>query len=298
MTKPQHLKSLITDETTGEQICLCCGQVLQQKAESTLRDRPESQHDQLISDRVHDGGLGTIADPNDSNSFKINVWQKRLRASNSEERKMYHRMIELNKIIQIHTIPEAVEKITFYLCRKSNKNDFCGKLATKPFLLALLYHAFDISGHRYPFRKFRIDYPDAATHVFKKYLWQIKDVYKITTISPSQSIEQYIHDYGTKLHLSQKSITLAQTIIQYVKKENILGCRDPITVSATALYLAAITAEPNPKQVYQDEIADLFGTTIASMCQIKNDWAIVIGILKLRTHALQKIRHSRIQEVS
>ncbi len=285
-----HLTTIIEDATTGEQICACCGMILDEKPNIRGISRIENHeniHWKNTIQHHHDYALGSIADTNDKNSRNINLWQNRLRASNSLERRIYSNFIELENIFAKKQVPNTIKKITHYLSRKASKSGIDIGSRKEMFQAVLLYFAFELSQNKYPRRQFIRDYT-LKTKTFNKYVWLIKEEFKI--ISNYEDISnKLLYRHATNLKFPKKTTTLANAIIEHARKKYLLSGKDIGGIVATALYIAYYsTSKRKPK--INEIIAKECGTSIASMNYIRRQWSEILEILNLRKQVVNNCK--------
>ena len=281
-----HLTTIIEDATTDEQICACCGMILDEKTNIrgiSYIDNPEKIHWNNIIQQHHDYALGSIADTNDKNSRNINRWQNRLRVSNSLERRIYSNFIELEDIFAKKQVPNTIKKITYYLSRKASRSGIDAGSKKETFQAVLLYFAYELSQNKYPRRQFIKDYT-LKTKTFNKYVWLFKEEFKI--ISDYENItNKLLYKHATNLKFPKKTTILANAIIEHARKKYLLSGKDIGGIVATALYIAYYSTSKRKLKI-NEIIAKECGTSVQSMRYIRQQWYEILEILNLRKQVI------------
>ncbi|MBA4718946.1 MAG: transcription initiation factor IIB family protein [Nitrosopumilus sp.] len=298
----KHLSTIIQDNTTGEQICACCGMVIfektvDEKAPQTFLDEPNKIHHHMSTNAAHhDYGLGTIVDPYQKESSEINIWQQRLRVANKKDSKTCRNFEALEIILGQHTIPKHMQNITYYLSRKATKNEIDSGRRIVPFQLSLLYFAYDISGNKISRKEFEKRFPLSKEKIFWKYARLIREKFNIITDHKS-SIEKSIYKTGIDLKFSKKTIILANSIFQHANKKNMTSGRSPSGIVGAALYIAAYSTIHNPKPL-QEIIAYSCNISQKTIDNVKSSWKDIINLLCLRhVVAVQTTKNLRISDL-
>lgn len=294
-----HLTTIIEDSITGEQICACCGMVISEKTTVSknplnFQDKPKKEHHHTLTESHHDYGMGSIADPSQKKSWKINKWQKRLRVSNSKDRKIAQNFEVLGRIFSKHSIPKNIQNITFHLSRKATDKKIDGGKGAD-FQLALLYFAYGISGNKINRNEFEKTFQITKENIFKKSVWIIQTEFNIVT-DHKISIVKSIYRHGVDLKFSKKAIDLAITIYHYAEKKNLTSSRPLSGIAATALYIAAYSTMKNSRGI-QEIIADKCNVSKTTITTTKSSWKDVINLLKLKHVAIQYSKKLRIKDL-
>jgi len=287
-----HLAIIIEDVTTGEQVCACCGMVLDEKTntrEISITDNPEKIHWTKTTQYHHDQGLGSIADNNTKNSKNINMWQNRLRVTNKSERRMYSNFIELERIFAKRLIPKTIKNIAYYMSRKACKAGIDIGTKKESFQAVLVYFAYELSQNKYPRKQFIKDF-ELDKKTFNKYTWLIKEEFKI--ISDYLYItNRLLYRHATNLKFSKNIITIANAIIENARKKGLIAGKDTGAIIATALYIACYSTTTKRKLNLNEIIAKECGTSVQSINYIRQQWHEILEILKLRKHVIDNCKY-------
>lgn len=169
----KHLETIIEDHTTAEKICACCGMVLDEKINQsrgiTIQDNENKIHWHNATLSHHDGVIGSVA--SGKNSFKINMWQNRLRISDSEDARVCANFMILKKIFNSKQVPKSIQNISYHLSKKTTKKLLDMGAKKDSFQKAVLYFAYEISQNKYLRKQFLKDFEITNKRMFNKYVW-------------------------------------------------------------------------------------------------------------------------------
>jgi len=132
--------TIITDMEIGELICGICGYVISERLEDSGPEWRSFTDDKTNKSRtgagtsltMHDYGLATVINPINSDSVgkplpysmkkifkRLRVWDSRSHTNYSDEKNMRHAFMELGKMKDKLSLPDAVIEKTAYIYRKA-----------------------------------------------------------------------------------------------------------------------------------------------------------------------------------
>lgn len=136
-----HLKTLVEDQLTGEIICACCGQVIEQKtfdfSNTHIERNPDTKHlpgRPVSRPEMHDNNLTTLINESnvDFRGQKISVDNQRLAHSfrreqirvreTKEERVLKENLLEVAIVARRLGIPDNIKEDACYFIRKLYKS--------------------------------------------------------------------------------------------------------------------------------------------------------------------------------
>lgn len=135
MTSDDHLKILVTDKQSGEIICSCCGQVVEEKTlDQTTHGFETDQSSGMLQGRDfttimrHDRGMTTkisgslFLKKQDVKSknyiYKLKLWQNRITKSNGKERRLGNILVQIRAIGGKMALPSSLQEDAAYMATK------------------------------------------------------------------------------------------------------------------------------------------------------------------------------------
>ena len=260
---------LITDNIRGEVICASCGEVVTDRTEDLTEQKSFTSDDYNSSTRtglgsslsIHDKGLSTIIGHTDkdasgnsiSTSMKytfnrLRTWDSRSKSS-STERNLRSAFVIMGAIQSKLEISDAIVERAAYLYRKALTKNIIRGRTISGMILSALYVACRESGVPRTLQDIsdagNISFKDLSRHyrVFVKTL-----ELQVGSLDPSE----FVSKIGTSVGISEKAKRDALDIIEKSKQKRIVDGKNPVSLAATALFLASIL---NGERVTQDKIA-------------------------------------------
>ncbi len=280
----KHLQTIIEDHSTAERICACCGMVLGKTIPSdrgvTTQDNESKIHWNSTTSSHHDGAMGSVANMSSKKSFKINVWQSRLRIQDSKDARIYANFKTLEKIFDSRQVPKSIQNIAYHLSKKSTKRLLDTNAKKDSFQKAIIFFAYEISQNKYLRRQFITDFGVTNKNLFNKYFWLLKQEFHVTT-DYTQFTEKLLYRHAIDMKFSKKEIELAQCIINHARKKGLTSSKDPIVLVGTALYISHYSLhryEPDTLHM----IAKNCNIHPETIQKIKRQWHEILDMLNLR----------------
>ncbi|MHC1636185.1 MAG: transcription initiation factor IIB [Candidatus Methanospirareceae archaeon] len=187
--------------------------------------------------------------------YKISKWQKRKRMSITMERNLSMARAEMDRIASILSIPDETKNHCMEIYLMALENNLARGRSMEGILAASVY----IGCRKY-------NTPRTPDEIEKATKMDKNDIMKLCkllasrlkiSIAPASPLE-YLDRFSLKLNLSKEVEEKAKEIIEGAIEENITSGKDPIGITAAAIYIAAILC--GAKRTQKD-IADATGVT-------------------------------------
>jgi len=274
---------IVFDANRGEYICTETGEVLEDKVVDqgpewrayTEEENRERSRAGIISLAVHDMGLSTYMDTRAKDRIKamrLRKLQIRSRVGTSEQRNLVKAMTILERIIDNLGLPKAVKEEAAIIYRKALEKKLIKGRSIEEVVAASVYAAC---------RKMNIpttlDEISKATSANKK---EIGKAYRLllredVTEVPASDPKYYVIKIASLLGLSGKVMTAATEIVERAKKAGITSGKDPASIAAAAVYIAA---NINGERRSQREISEVSGVTQVTIRNRYREIARELGI--------------------
>ena len=268
---------LITDEQKGETVCGSCGQVLIERMEDS--ENPEyrinTQEQYLNRSRtgtptslaLHDQGLSTAigsankdASGNSLSGYmkatfsRLRTWDSRSKSTGAE-RNFKQAFMLLNTIKAKLIIPDSVVEETAYIYRKAVAKHLTRGRSIPSILFASLYAACRATNTPRTLHDIALAAnirKGELSHAYRKLVNNLD-----LRLQPYDPIE-FVTRICSIIGVSEKTRRDAINIISKAKEKEIDYGKNPMSLVAGALYLAAVI---NLEKKTQDEIAKACGIT-------------------------------------
>lgn len=276
----------VTDDVRGEILCSRCGAVLADRVEDsgpeqrsfTLEDFNNNTRTGLGSAlSIHDKGLSTIIGNADrdaaGNSIsasmkytfnRLRTWDARSKSS-SAERNLRSAFVTMGAIQPKLEVSDTVVERAAYLYRKALAKKIIRGRTISGMILSALYAACRESGVPRTLQDIsaagNVSFKDLSRHyrVFVKALELHVDL---------QNPSEFVSKIGTSVGLSEKAKRDALDIIENARQIGITDGKNPVSLAASALFLAGIMSG---EKATQDSIAKASGissVTIRNVAKI------------------------------
>ena len=268
---------LIIDEQKGETVCGSCGQVLIERMEDS--ENPEyrinTQEQYLNKSRtgthtslaIHDQGLATTIDYANKDAAgnslsgymkatfsRLRTWDSRSKSTGAE-RNFKQAFMLLNTIKAKLIIPDSVVEETAYIYRKAVAKHMTRGRSITSILFASLYAACRATNTPRTLqdiaRAANIRKGDLSL-AYRKLVNNLD-----LRLQPYDPIE-FVTRICSIIRVSEKTRRYAISIISKAKEKEIAYGKNPMSLVAVAIYLAAVI---NMEKKTQDEIAKACGVT-------------------------------------
>ena len=272
-----HQKS-VCDKDLGEQICINCGEVLEQKMND---ERAESSYDSFMENTrtgpatsltMHNRGLSTIIGKSNHDFVgkplgyqmkhfmnRMRLWDSRSQVKTTSERNLKSALYEMGKLKEKMDLSDAIIERAAYLYRKAAKARLVRGRTIKSVVGACMYVAcrdmdttrtiIDIADHLQERRKL----------IAKSYRMLFQNLR--LTVSITDPINSIIK-FANNLQLSETTKRDAIKIFDTLKEKELTAGKKPDAVAATIIYTACIRTNVNLSQSEISRISGISGVTI------------------------------------
>ncbi|MFB5636278.1 MAG: transcription initiation factor IIB family protein [Nitrosopumilus sp.] len=284
--------TLVTDVESSEVFCSNCGIVVEEKVddgrpERRFADSPviKSHTGDKTSLTRHDRGLSTMINPFNkdstgnplSTSMKLSMtrlrkWDSRSRVKTSTDRNLQQALLELLKMKEKLSLPDAIAEKASYIYRKALEKKLVRGRSISSLVAACLYAACRESETPRTLREVAATIGIKRKEISATYRLIFKELDLKMPVIDSVSC---IAKIASNAELSEKTKRHAIKILKNAEKQNALAGKHPMGVAASALYLACINLEENRTQ---KDIADAAGITEVTIRNRCKNLKAVVGI--------------------
>jgi transcription initiation factor TFIIB len=263
-------KSFFVDRERGEVVCKSCSFVIEEAMLDFGRERALDSED--LSKRSRSGApfdprvvnnlsteVGSYSDisklPRKTRVLMHRIKKKNRWVSSSIEHNLSNSLTTLKMLSAQLKLPEFAEKEAARVYRECAERGITVARPAENVISGCIY----ISCRVYGIPK-TMNEVSSSTGVSKKVLGKM---YKLITrklninIRPLSPVD-FISRFGSTLHLSAKSETKACSFYEKFVKLELTSGKSPVSMAATALYLAAMS---NGEKVTQQKMAEISGIT-------------------------------------
>ena len=255
-----HQKS-VCDKDLGEQICINCGEVLEQKMND---ERAESSYDSFMENTrtgpatsltMHNRGLSTIIGKSNHDFVgkplgyqmkhfmnRMRLWDSRSQVKTTSERNLKSALYEMGKLKEKMDLSDAIIERAAYLYRKAAKARLVRGRTIKSVVGACMYVAcrdmdttrtiIDIADHLQERRKL----------IAKSYRMLFQNLR--LTVSITDPINSIIK-FANNLQLSETTKRDAIKIFDTLKEKELTAGKKPDAIAASVIYMACIRTNIN-----------------------------------------------------
>lgn len=272
--------NLVTDLYTGEVACITCGYVINEKIleygpENYGLDKQEYESSTRVGGKITlkmaDMGLSTVIQSTDRDSagkslsrenkqifYRLRMWDRNSRSALTD--KSFHRAFTMLDGIRAKiALPEPVVEKTAYLFRKISARKILSGRSTQGILCATIYIACRLTGTPRTIQ----DIADAG-NVKKKvlqrmYRFLIKELeINPETYSPTEFVARLVNATGS----SEKTHRDALVILDQAQRLGIATSKNPLSLAAAAMHLAALNNREKVSQLKISEASRISAVTI------------------------------------
>lgn len=284
--------TLVTDVESSEVFCSNCGIVVEEKVddgrpERRFADSPviKSHTGDKTSLARHDRGLSTMINPFNKDSTgnplstsmkssmtRLRKWDSRSRVKTSTDRNLHQALLELLKMKEKLSLPDAIAEKASYIYRKALEKKLVRGRSISSLVAACLYAACRESETPRTLREVAATIGIKRKEISATYRLIFKELDLKMPVIDSVSC---IAKIASNAELSEKTKRHAIKILKNAEKQNALAGKHPMGVAASALYLACINLEENRTQ---KDIADAAGITEVTIRNRCKNLKAVVGI--------------------
>lgn len=271
---------IVTDIGTGEVACQNCGAVLLEKAvdlgpETTGLSKEEytasSRVGRKISLKMADMGLSTIIESNDIDStgkalskenrrmfYRLRMWDRNSRSAITVK-SFQKAFLMLDGIRTKLALPESVVDETAYIFRKIFAKKILTGRSTSEILCATVYIACRLTNTPRTLQ----DVADAGNIKRKNIQRTYRFLVKELEIYPqAYNPHEFVSRISKSINISERTERLAFKIVTLSEKAGISTSKNPMSIAAAAIYLAA---KKNMEKVSQIKISHVSGISAVTI---------------------------------
>ncbi|MHA1385420.1 MAG: transcription initiation factor IIB [Candidatus Helarchaeota archaeon] len=287
--------NIISDYSTGDQICGECGLVISEKIidqgpewrafNVTERDK-RARTGSPISITVFDKGLSTMIDSQDKDYYgnkikpkkraqiyRMRKWDNRTRIHDAIAKNLSKAMSELDRLSSQLEIPKDIKEQAAFLYRKALESGKIKGRNIAGMMTAALYSACRIRKVPRTFEDFQ-----KFSKLSKKSLRKFYRIF-VETMNmkiPLADPKSYVPRFCSALNLSSHVQNKVYEILDGIKKKNITSGRDPTKLAAAAIYIAGILEGEKRTQKDIARIANISEVTL------RNRYKEIAKLLKIK----------------
>jgi len=272
---------VLYDHLRGEQICTRCGLVIVERSfelEPEWRRRPGEELERAdvtagIDVTLHDFGLGSKFGVSEdlppswrARLRRMQLWQKRSRASTWGERSLREALIELDKFCEDLALPKGVKAEISTLYRRARAARLTGGRGTHQVLAALTFVTCRLRGlprtegeiSRMLATRSGLGAREASNNLRRLAKFFTR---KLKLKLPRISTDDYINRFATQLGLSKRAIERAHELHGALPKR-FRQAKPPLLLAAAMLYLASKSAG---EKVTIKKITNMMGVGVSNL---------------------------------
>ena len=262
---------IVTDTSTGEQICTACGTVLN---DTVIDHGPEwrafdpQQTENLtrvgapLTPLIHDKGLSTtiswrsqdatgrrLTQEEKQRQYRLRKWQRRTSASDSTQRNLTQALSELTRIADELNLPQNTRETAAMIYRKAVTQGLIRGRTIQSVVASAIY----MSCRQCQVIRSLEDVAKAATISRKEAARNYRHLYKqLQPEVPQVDKDNLITKYVNQLRISGQTERLCRKVMDQAAEQRLTIGRAPEGITAAALYIAC---KINQEDRTQGEIA-------------------------------------------
>ena len=272
--------NIITDYHTGEMACSNCGAVSSERSvytntETAGHSAEEYQNNSRVGRKISlkmiDMGLSTVIESKDKDVsgkvlsqenrrmfYRLRMWDRNSRSSNTVK-SLQKAFTLLDAISAKLGLPESVTEHTAYLFRKIAGKKILAGRSTAEMLCATAYTACRLTNTPRTLQDVANAGNIKRKNLQRTYRFLVKelDIYP-ETYNPTE----FVARIATGVSISEKSERLAIKILNIAEKNNISTSKNPMAMTAAAVYLASLMNHEKASQIRISEISGISAVTI------------------------------------
>ncbi|KEQ56783.1 Transcription initiation factor IIB protein [Marine Group I thaumarchaeote SCGC AAA799-E16] len=276
--------TLVTDVESQEIFCSKYGMVINEKTNDTRPERSfsdspvnKSHTGDKTSLMRHDRGLSTVINPLDRDSSgtplsasmksslkRMRQWDNRSRVKSNDERNLQQALLELTKIKEKLSLPDAVAEKASYIYRKALEKKLIRGRSIVSLVAACLYAACRESETPRTLSEVATTIGIKRKEISATYRLIFRELDLKMPVVDSVSC---IAKIASNAKVSEKAKRRAVKILKHAEKQNALAGKHPMGVAASALYIACISTQENQTQKDIADAAGITEVTIRNRCK-------------------------------
>ena len=273
--------AVLHDQLLGEYICTRCGLVIVERlivSGPEWREKPGGEHGRAdltsgVDITLHDFGLGSKFGLSDdlppswrARLRRMQLWQRRSRASSWVERSLREALIELDKFCENLDLPKGVKAEISSLYRKVRGRGFTAGRGTHQVLAALIFitcRLRNLPRTEGEVVRSLMDLSGSGAREAERNLRQLTKFFsgELRIKLPRPSADDYINRFAPQLGLPVDVIECAHELNNSLPRR-FRQARSPLLLAAIVLYLAA---EMKGKRVPLKRVAGALGVGVSSI---------------------------------
>jgi len=264
-------KDIVTDPSTGEQICTACGTVLN---DTIIDHGPEwrafdpQQTETLtrvgapLTPLIHDKGLSTtiswrsqdatgrrLTQEEKQRQYRLRKWQRRTSASDSTQRNLTQALSELTRIADELNLPQNTRETAAMIYRRAVTQGLIRGRTIQSVVASAIY----MGCRQCQVIRSLEDIAKAATITRKEAARNYRHLYKqLQPEVPQVDKDNLITKYVNQLRISGQTERLCRKVMDQAAEQRLTIGRAPEGITAAALYIAC---KINQEDRTQGEIA-------------------------------------------
>ena len=284
---PRCRGSLVDDYDKGELICADCGvvvidQVADSGPEWKAMDIEEKEKRVRVGAprtlALHDFGLTTnvggsksagksenLSPYMRSNLEKMQMWQRRVRTSNSQEKGMSNVLEKISEFSAVLNLPKSVSETAAHIYRTSAKLRVARSKSVVGMATASIYLACRKCDLGRSLKEVAEVAGVESGVVAKYYRLILKDVEK--NYIPPQPLQRYISKLVNTAHLDPKIERLALKLSRHTQNSKLYGGKSPAGIAGAYVYIASVMLGEHIPQREVAELADVTEVTVRNRCR-------------------------------
>jgi transcription initiation factor TFIIB len=273
-----HQKS-VCDKDRGEQICVGCGEVFEQKMND---EQVTSSNNFLENTRTgpatsltrHDRGLSTIIGKTNRDFVgkplgyemnqsmrRIRMWDSRSQTKTTSEKNLRSALYEMINLKEKMGLSDAIIERSAYLYRKAAKAGLVRGRTVKSVVGACMYAACRDMGNTRTIIDIADHLQERRKLIAKSYKMLFQNLR--LTVSITDPIKNIIK-FANNLQLPEPTKREAIKIFDELKEKDLTAGKKPDSVAASVIYMACIKTNVNLSTSEISKIAGISGVTIRS----------------------------------
>jgi transcription initiation factor TFIIB len=276
--------NLITDAESGELFCAKCGFVIDEKVSNSEPERIFS--DSIVSKSRtgdgtsltrHDQGLSTIINPVNKDSSgnplsasmksslkRLRIWDSRSRTKDSVDRNLQQALSELLKMKEKLSLSNSIGEKAAYIYRKALEKKLVRGRSIQSLIAASLYAACRESGTPRTLNEVSDSGNIRRKDLSVCYRLLLKELELKMPVLDSVSC---IAKIASNTELPEKTKRYAAKILKKAEEQQIMAGKDPMGMTASALYLASLETGNGITQRVMAEASGVTEVTIRNRCK-------------------------------
>ena len=272
---------IVTDNSTGEQICTKCGTVLN---ETVIDHGPEwrafdqAQKENLeragapLTPLIHDRGLSTtiswrsqdatgrhLTQEEKQRQYRLRKWQRRTSASDSTQRNLTQALSELTRIADELNLPQNTRETAAMIYRRAVTQGLIRGRTIQSVVASAIYMAC----RQCEVIRSLEDVAKAATITRKEAARNYRHLYKqLEPEVPQVDKDNLITKYVSQLRIGGETERLCRRVMDQASEQRLTIGRAPEGITAAALYIACKINQEDRTQGEIAKVAQITEVTI------------------------------------